>query len=322
MKKFYAVVGNPPYQESDGGHEASAAPIYHLFVEESKKISDRLDMVTPSRWFSGGKGLDNFRKEMLTDHHLKSLVDFPKLYEPFSNVKIRGGVSYFVWDATYDGPCEVQTIENGQPTSPAVKRYLDAYDVLIRRNEAVPILNKVASKREPTLDTRISARKPFGLPTNYHGPETPDGLNNPVKLYESQREGWISRDEIEAHSEWIDDWKVLLNRVQGTSAAVEKKFMSNPKIAAPGSACTETYLVAGRFKCKEEAEYYVSYLKTRFVRFLISLRKVSQDAARGVYAFVPDLQYDHEWSDAELFARYALTPSEVDFIESQVEEMA
>ncbi len=320
-KKFYAVIGNPPYQESDGGHEASAAPVYHYFVEQSKGIAERITMVTPSRWFSGGKGLNAYRESMITDHHLKSLVDFPKLYEPFPTVKIRGGVSYFVWDSTYDGPCLVQTMEGGKPAAPAVRRYLDDYDVLIRRNEAVPILDKVAKRDEPTLDKRISARKPFGLPTNFHGSSTSTGMANPIHLFESQREGWISRDEITVNAEWIDDWKVLLNRVQGTSAAVETKFMSEPKIAEPGSACTETYLVAGRFGDEAEARNYVAYLKTRFVRFLISLRKISQDAARGVYAFVPDLDYNHPWTDDELYERYGINEGEIAYIESIVKEM-
>lgn len=298
MKKFYAVIGNPPYQISDGGHEASAAPVYHLMVQESKAIAERVVMVTPSRWFSGGKGLDDYRREMASDHHLRRLVDYPKLYEPFPNVKIRGGVSWFLWDADYCGPCKVQTMVDGKPASAPAVRYLDSYDVVIRRNEAVPILKKVTSKGEPTLVNRISARKPFGLPTNYHGPSSKEGIADPIRLYESQCEGWISREEISCHPEWIDDWKVLLNRVQGTSAAVETKFMSNPIIAPPGSACTETYLVAGRFATQQEAVYYASYLKTRFVRFLISLRKVTQDAARGVYSFVPDLPYDHSWTDS------------------------
>lgn len=320
-KKFYAVIGNPPYQESDGGHEASAAPIYHHFVDQAKTISERVSMVTPSRWFSGGKGLNSYRESMISDHHLKTLVDFPKLYEPFPTVKIRGGVSYFIWDSSYEGPCLVQTMEEGKPASPAVKRYLDAYDVLIRRNEAIPILDKVAKRGEPTLDKRISARKPFGLPTNYHGPSSPDGIGDPIQLFESQREGWISRSDITVNADWIDDWKVLLNRVQGTSAAVETKFMSTPKIAGPGSACTETYLVAGRFSSQKEAQNYISYLKTRFVRFLISLRKISQDAARGVYAFVPDLDYSHPWTDADLYKRYEITDKEIAYIETIVKEM-
>ena len=322
MKKFYGVIGNPPYQESDGGHEASASPLYHLFAEEAMKVSDSVCLVTPSRWFSGGKGLDSFRENMLTGHHLKSLVDYPRLYEPFPNVKIRGGVSYFVWDGSYDGPCTVQTIEQGEPVGEPSTRYLDAYDVLIRNNEAVSILDKVAAKNEPTLDARISSRKPFGLATNFSGGHsTPDDLIDPVKLYANQRTIWAEKSDIPLNLEWIDDWKVLLTKVQGTSSAVETRFLAEPVIAEPGSACTETYIVAGRFGSKEEALFYISYLKRRLVRFLISLRKVTQDATRKVYAFVPDVSYDHVWTDAELYAKYGLSDDEIAFIESHVKEM-
>lgn len=321
MKKFYAVVGNPPYQELDGGHSASATPIYNTFVEESQKISRKMVVVTPSRWFSGGRGLDDYREKMLHDHKLKALVDFPKLYEPFPNVKIRGGVSYFVWDSEYDGMCRVQTIEDGKPVGKPMYRYLDDYDVLVRRNEAVPILNKVLAFQEPTLDARISSSKPFGLRSYFHGAESPDGIENPVMLYESLKIGWVSEREISTNCDWIQDWKVLLTKVQGTSAAVETKFLSQPIIAPPGSACTETYLVAGRFDNKKEAESFVSYLKTRFVRFLISLRKVAQNAARGVYAFVPDVRYDHAFTDVELYEKYGLNADEIEFIELHVKEM-
>lgn len=320
-KKFYAVIGNPPYQEMDGGHSASATPIYNSFVQESEKISRQVMMVTPSRWFSGGRGLDEYRRHMMTSHKLKVLVDFPKLYEPFPNVKIRGGVSYFLWDSQYDGMCTVQTMEGGKPVGEPMARYLDDYDVLVRRNEAISILNKVISFDEPTLDARISSSKPFGLRSYYHGAEQPDGIEDPVKMFESLRVGWTPRKEITVNQAWIDDWKVLLTKVQGTSAAVETKFMSNPIIAGPGSACTETYLVAGRFCNEQEARCFVSYLKTRFVRFLISLRKVAQNAAKGVYAFVPDVNYDHLYSDSELYQKYGLSSSEIAFIESIVKEM-
>lgn len=321
MKRFYGCIGNPPYQQLDGGHSASATPIYDKFVKETQDMAERITMVTPSRWFSGGRGLDEYRQQMMSGHHLKALVDFPKLYEPFPTVKIRGGVSYFVWDARYDGPCSVQTIEGGKPAGPIVTRYLDTYDVLVRRNEAVPILDKVRARKEPTLDARFSVSKPFGLRSYFHGQKSPDGIENPVKMYESLTVGWVERSEIPVNQDWIDDWKILVTKVQGTSAAVETKFLSNPIVAAPGSACTETYLIAGRFDNEGEANNYVSYLKTRFVRFLISLRKVAQNAARGVYAFVPDLTYDHPWTDAMLYDRYGITPDEVSYIESVVKEM-
>lgn len=319
--QFDVIIGNPPYQLNDGGFGASAAPIYHLFVEKALALEPQYAVfVTPSRWMAGGKGLDQYRGRMLSDRRMRKLVDYPKLYEGFPGVKIRGGISYFLWDRDHNGPCEVQTIWDGQPTGPAVARYLDAYDVLVRRNEAVPILEKVRAKGEPTLDARVSSRKPFGLATNFKGKVTKTGLKNPVRLFENQRTRWIDRTEITVNPEWIDAWKVLMTAVQGTSAAVETKFLSKPIVAEPGTACTETYLVAGRFGTELEATRYANYLRTRFVRFLVSLRKATQHATRDVYAFVPDLPLDQDWTDAKLYQRYGLTPDEIAFIESQVAE--
>jgi site-specific DNA-methyltransferase (adenine-specific) len=319
--QFDVIIGNPPYQLDDGGYGTSAAPIYQLFVENALSLDPRYAVfVTPSRWMAGGKGLDKYRERMLSDKHLRSIVDYPKLYEGFPGVKIRGGISYFLWDHDHNGPCEVQTIWDGQPTGPAVARHLDTYDILVRRNEAVPILDKVKAKGEPTLDGRVSSRKPFGLPTNFRGKPSAAGLAKPVRLYENQRIGWISRKDISINDAWIDEWKVLMTRVQGTSAAIETKFLSKPIIAEPGTACTETYLVAGHFDNEVDASCYAKYLSTRFVRFLVSLRKHTQDAARGVYSFVPDLPLNQEWTDAKLYKRYGLTKEEIAFIESQVAE--
>jgi len=290
-------------------------------VEKALEMEPRFAVfVTPSRWMAGGKGLDKYRERMLSDKRMRSIVDYPKLYEGFPGVKIRGGISYFVWDREHNGPCEVQTIWDGEPTGPAVTRHLDAYDILVRRNEAVPILEKVRAKGEPTLDGRVSSRKPFGLATNFKGKPSAEGLGNPVRLFENQRIGWIEREAIPTNSEWVDAWKVLITRVQGTSAAVETKFLSKPILAEPGTACTETYLVAGRFDSEAEAKNYAKYLRTRFVRFLVSLRKPTQDAARGVYAFIPDLPLDQEWTDTKLYQRYGLTEDEIAFVESQVAE--
>jgi site-specific DNA-methyltransferase (adenine-specific) len=269
---------------------------------------------------AGGKGLDKYRQRMLSDKHLRNIVDFPKLYEGFPGVKIRGGISYFMWDRDHDGPCQVETIWDGQPTGPAVSRYLDSYDILVRRNEAVPILEKVRSKGEPTLDARVSSRKPFGLATNFKGKPSSAGLGKSVRLFENQRTGWVARKDIPINSAWIGEWKVLITAVQGTSAAVETKFLSKPIIAAPGTACTETYLVAGHFDNETTAANYAKYLRTRFVRFLVSLRKATQHATRDVYSFVPDLPLDREWTDAKLYKRYGLTKAEIAFIESQVAE--
>ncbi|MBA1343938.1 Eco57I restriction-modification methylase domain-containing protein [Rhizobium sp. WYCCWR 11146] len=317
--QFDVIIGNPPYQLDDGGFGTSAAPIYQLFVEQALALEPRYAVfVTPSRWMAGGKGLDKYREQMLQDKRLRNIVDYPKLYEAFPGVKIRGGISYFLWDRDHQGPCEVQTIWDGKPTGPAVERYLGAYDVLVRRNEAVPILEKIRAKGEPTLELRVSSRKPFGLPTNFKGKTSNNGMQSPVKLFANQRIAWIERSDIPANTEWVDEWKVLMTRVQGTSAAIETKFLSKPIIAEPGTACTETYLVAGHFDTEQEAENFATYLRTRFVRFLVSLRKSTQDAPKHVYAFVPDLARMQEWTDTKLYQRYGLNQEEISFIEAQV----
>lgn len=319
--QFDVIIGNPPYQLDDGGYGTSAAPIYQLFVEKALALDPGYAVfVTPSRWMAGGKGLDKYRQVMLGDRRMRKIVDYPKLYEAFPGVKIRGGISYFLWERSHNGPCEFQSIWDGEPTGPTVARHLDAYDVLIRRNEAVPILEKIRAKGESTLDLRVSSRKPFGLATNFRGKPNSEGLNSPLKLFANQRVCWTEREAITVNPDWIDQWKVLMTRVQGTSAAIETKFLSRPIIAEPRTACTETYLVAGHFEKEADALCLAIYLRTRFARFLVSLRKPTQDAARGVYAFIPDLPLDQEWTDEKLYDRYGLTPAEIAFIESQVAE--
>ena len=319
--QFDVIIGNPPYQLDDGGYGTSAAPVYNKFVERALDLDPRYAVfVTPSRWFAGGKGLAKYRERLLGDKRMRHLVDYPKLYDAFPGVKIRGGVSYFLWDRDYNGPCTIQTMWDGKPVGQPVARYLDAYDVLVRWNDAVSILDKVTVRHEPTLEARVSSRKPFGYPTNFHGKPDKKGLKKPVKLFGSQKVTWVERTKIPANEAWVDDWKVLMTGVQGTSAAIETKFLSKPIVAGPGTACTETYIVAGRFETEEEAARYARYLRTRFVRFLVSLRKSTQHATKDVYAFVPDLPLDQDWTDAKLYKRYQLTDGEVAFIESQIAE--
>jgi site-specific DNA-methyltransferase (adenine-specific) len=215
---------------------------------------------------------------------------------------------------------------DGVPLGPPVARRLDTYDVLVRRNEAVSILDKVLAYRvkgvpEPKLSDRVSSGKPFGLRTFFHGKAAATGIKSPVKLHGSQRISWVSRAEIPLNQDWLKDWKVLMSAVQGTSAAVETQFLGKPIIAGPGEACTETYLVAGRFDTEQAAKRYAAYLRTRFVRFLVSLRKISQHSNRGVYAFVPDVPLNTTWTDAKLYERYGITKAEAAFIESVVRPM-
>lgn len=322
--KFDVIIGNPPYQLSDGGHNASASPIYHKFVEQAKKLNPSyLIMIIPARWYSGGKGLDGFRAEMLADKSIRKLVDYPKLYDAFPGVKIRGGVCYFLRDKNYQGPCSVQTMWDNVPIGEPMERYLDQYDVLVRRNEAISILEKVKAfeengEPEDTYNNVVSSSKPFGFRTNFHGRAYPRGLTDPVKLYGSQKVSWIERAQVQQNPEWIDQWKVLMSAVQGTSAAIETKFLSVPKIAGPGEVCSETYNVVGRFDDRADAVRCASYLKTRFVRFLVSLRKAAQHASRDVYAFVPVVPLDRMWTDEALYERYGLTENEIECIEDTV----
>lgn len=215
----------------------------------------------------------------------------------------------------------MQTIWDGQPTGEAVERYLDQFDVLVRSNQAVSILEKVQAFKEETMDKQVSSRKPFGLPSNYVGHKTAQGLEKPLLLYANQEKIWAEESEIQIHKEWIPLWKVLMTRAQGTSAAVETKFLSKPILAEPGSACTETYLVAGYFQSEDEAASLASYLSTRFVRFLVSLRKSTQDAPRHVYSFVPLQSWDRIWTDEDLYSKYGLSTEEITHIESIVRPM-
>lgn len=325
--QFDVIIGNPPYQLSDGGGGggASATPIYNLFVEAALSLDPRYAvMITPSRWFSGGKGLDGFRDRMLSDHRFVKLVDFPQLYDVFPGVKIRGGVSYWLWGREHDGGCEVTTMIGNEIIGEPVVRNLDAYDVLVRRNEGVRILDKVAhfcedDQPEPSLGDQVSARKPFGL-TNERGKATSAGLKEPVLVYGNQQTSYLERSAITANIDWVDRWKVLLVKAHGTSGRDDVTILGEPVVAAPGSACTETYLVIGICVSESEAQNLAAYMRTRFVRFLVSLRKITQNITRDSYRFVPLLTMDRPWADEDLYQRYGITSDQIAFIESLIAE--
>ena len=179
-------------------------------------------------------------------------------------------------------------------------------------------MKKVRALNEPSLAEKVSSQKPFGLATNFKGESSDLGLAEPVKLLANQKIIWVDKANIPTNREWVDKWKVLMSRIQGTSAAVETKFLSRPIVVGPRTACTETYIVAGVFDTEAEANRLSAYLATRFVRFLVSLRKPTQDALRPVYGFVPDIPLDRDWTDQALYQRYGLSAEEISFIESQV----
>ena len=327
--QFDVIIGNPPYQLGQSGGEAVggfAMPIYQEFVKAAKSLDPRfVVMVTPSRWFAGGRGLDEYRSEMLNDKRVRALVDFPDAREAFPGTQIKGGVSYFLWDKSWNDACEVTTIEGGKPTAPPTKRFLSAYDVLVRRNEAVPILEKVlkttAKDGFGNLASKVSAIQPFSIRTNFRGAETPKGMKKPVRLIGNGGESFIERAEVPRNDAWVDEWKVLLGAAYGAGEGYPHQIYNHPIVAGPGTACSETYLVIDRFESKAEAERFAAYLRTRLVRFLVSLRKYTQHLYNERFQFVPDLPMDRVWTDEMLYKKYGIAKSEVEFINSMIRPM-
>jgi site-specific DNA-methyltransferase (adenine-specific) len=325
--QFDVIIGNPPYQLGSSGGDAQgsfAMPIYQKFVQVAKSVDPKhIVMVTPSRWFAGGRGLDSFRSEMLADTHMRELVDFPNATDVFPGMDISGGVSYFLWDRSYHGLCQVQTFSGGL-SSGVVARRLDAFGVFVRYNTGVSILQKVwpnGVSIPASLAAKVSPTQPFGLRTAYRGAATANGLRNPIALRSSDGESWVDRADIPRNDAWIDQWKVILGLAYGERGPFPYWITSAPEILGPGSACTETYLVIDRFESEAEARLFAQYLRTRFVRFLISLQKYTQHLYSDRFSFVPRLPMNQTWTDQDLYERYNLTEDEIAFIESMVRSM-
>jgi hypothetical protein len=321
--RFDVIIGNPPYQLSDGGAGASARPIYHQFIEQAIKLDPRyVVMVTPSRWFSGGRGLDEFRKRMLADKRLRVIVDYIQEKDAFPNVNINGGVNYFLWDRDNQGECQITTIAPGGKTGKPLARSLDEFDIFVRRNEAIEILKKVKSKKEKTFEYRVSALKPFGLRTFFHGSSVKTNKSN-IKLYGSGKISWVSLSDIESNQEWVQQWKVLIPRATDGNENYPLPIwdQAGPFVSGPGEACSETYLVASLAGSEKEARYIANYMRTKFFRFMISIRKGTQDNKAALFSFVPDLPMSKKWTDTELYKKYELTNSDIEYIDSMIREM-
>jgi site-specific DNA-methyltransferase (adenine-specific) len=321
--QFDVIIGNPPYQMSDGGAAASARPIYHAFIRQAKNLDPRfIVMVTPSRWFAGGKGLDQFRTEMLNDTRLRAIIDFVQEKDAFPSVNINGGVNYFLWDRDYSGKCSVTTVPPGGVRGAPLLRSLNAFDIFVRRNEAISILEKVMARGEDSFAKRVSSLKPFGLRTFFHG-STIKTPKSSIKFYGSGKVTWVSQDQIEANHSWIKKWKVLVPAASDGNEIYPLPIWDKggPFISGPNEACSETYLVASLASTKAEAQLIVAYMRTKFFRFMVSIRKVAQHNKMENFLFVPDVPLDGEWSDKALYARYKLAQNDIDFIESTIREM-
>jgi site-specific DNA-methyltransferase (adenine-specific) len=326
---FDVVIGNPPYQIAADEAGQNVLPIYNLFIEQAKKLEPRfITMVTPSRWMAGGKYLDEFRTNMLSDRRLSAIVDFHNAAEMFPSVGINGGISYFLWDSSHDGDCAVTTVRGGNEHGPHM-RNLNEFDVFVRDIRAVSILRKVLSLSEPSFSDFVSPRDPFGpaLSSNFKDyrskPQSGD-LKIHLNLGTKRETAWVSPNYVTKSNHLIDAWKVLIPKA-GSGREREKSgvdlVLGPPLVASPQSVCTLTYVVAGPLGSKAEADSVYTYLSTRFARFLISLRKISQDAPRGVYGFVPQQSWDQTWTDDKLYEKYGLTAEEIAFIESMIRPM-
>jgi hypothetical protein len=342
--KFNIILGNPPYQEMDGGAQASAKPIYHHFVDVAKSLNlNHISMIMPTRWYAGGKGLDDFRDQMLNDIHISELHDFLKPELIFQNINLRGGICYFLWEKNYDSTTDltkVFTYQNDlKPKINSRSLKTEDSDILMRHSVGVAILKKIKLHSEfESFEDHISSRQPFGIEGNivknskvFRSVKT--GLTNPVICYgKGKKIGYLERDEITKNAAWIDKYKVLTPRANNIGTELNDDNL-NTFIGNPNTICTESYIVVGVNLELDElsSSNLCKYFSTKFTRFQHSVGKASQDATSKTYKFVPLQKFtsdsDIDWSkniqeiDSQLYLKYGLTKEEVEFIESMIKPM-
>jgi len=320
--QFDVIIGNPPYQMKGGAGGTSDSSIYQLFVQQAKQLEPKyLSMVIPSRWLAGGRGLDEFRKDMLKSHQLVNLVDYPVSKDVFPNVEVKGGICYFLWSGSYRGPCEVTVTRDSESTTS--KRQLDEFDVFIRDARAAGILRKVISVDEKSITEILSADTPFGIATNFDGYRDKKKSGD-IELHYVRNgkrfTGFVSRNDIFKNTHLIDKWKVFVPEAAHGAQKMPIAVLGKPLISAPPSVSTQTFL-AFWLDNEREAISLESYYRTKFFRFLVSLRKITQHALRQTYTWVPMQTWDREWNDQELYKKYKLTSEEVNHIEAVIRSM-
>lgn len=335
--QFDVIIGNPPYQLSDGGQGASAVPIYNRFVDQAKALQPRfLSMVVPARWFFGGRGLDGFRRSMLGDNRIRTIVDYPDSRQCFPNVDVAGGICFFLWDRDHEGECEVVSHGfRGEETTSVRPLLEEGCDIFIRNNEHIEILKKIARietgseriglPKEKRFDQQVSGQKPFGLRTFFRG-TTKKLKEDDLTVLQSGGRAWVARADITEGTHLVDRWKVFTSKSSAEHAGqVDKngmrKVLSLSGVLPPGSVVTETYVLIGVYDTESEARNCFSYAATRFFRFLVAARASAQDLPRAAYSFVPIQDFSRPWSDADLYAKYGLDGREIELIESTIRPM-
>jgi site-specific DNA-methyltransferase (adenine-specific) len=321
--QFDVIIGNPPYQlASDGG--TRDIPIYNKFVEQAKKLEPRyLSMVIPSRWMASGLGLSEFRKSMLEDRHLRRLIDYERMDLVFPGVDFEGGICYFLWDRDHAGNCDVTTVTGEEKTGP-LPRDLSEYDIFVRDSRGLNILKKVRALDENSIVEILSADKEFGWTSNFDGFRTAKKSSD-VALYYGRAGkrlvGGIARKAVTKSPQLIDTWKVMTSAAYGERGARPAMVLGTSFIAESPSVCTQTYLFF-YVDSKKQAESLQSYLNTRFFRFLVSLRKITQHATRATYTWVPQQTWDRVWTDEVLYRKYSLSREDIAYIEASIRPKA
>ena len=317
--KFDVIVGNPPYQLSDGGNGKSAKPIYHKFIQQAKKLNPKyLSMIIPARWYAGGKGLDEFREEMLTDKRIRKIVDFENSNEVFPGVDVAGGICYFLWEKDNQGLCEIINYNSGDTINS--ERALNEFPILIRQGQAIPIIRKVLANKTKTLSERVSSRKPFGLPTNY----TPKNKGIPCWFTQKIGVKYADEKDITDSFKLLNKWKFLAPKapIAGQtdfSKPVGFYYEGNTIIAKPNECCTESFIVLGAFDTEKEVRAFKSYIFTKTVRFLLLQTVVSQDVTKGNFQFIPDLgSYEGVYTDEILRKKWNIEDEEWLYIDSRI----
>lgn len=331
---FRAVIGNTPYQVMDGGTDRGAVPIYQNFVRVTKQIGSRyISMIMPAKWYCGGRGLDDFRNEMLNDRHIQKMFDFPKCRDVFPNVDIAGGICYFLMDNLYDGLCKFCTKEeNGFSYA---TRHLNDFDIFVRSNIGLEIINKVRNNTENFADSLVLQVSPFGLRSYIRGEENKKSSSD-VIVVSSGGKGYIRKDEITKNADLINKWKIYVGYLNPDRAGVNNSTTGSNvttkiNILKPGEVITESYIVLGCFDTHKIAKNYSLYIKTKFVRFLVFMIISSIHITSMSFRFVPNQDFtsnsDIDWSksvaeiDKQLYKKYGLTKEETEFIEKMIKPM-
>lgn len=321
--QFDVVIGNPPYQMKGGAGGSSDSSIYHLFVEQAIKLQPRyLSMVIPSRWMAGGRGMDEFRRQMLESKNLVKLVDYPVSKEVFPNVEVKGGICYFLWSSQHDDACDV-TLIRGEDQTTSVRK-LSEFDVFVRDSRSVGILRKVLAARERSIMEILTADTPFGIATNFTDFRDKQRAGDIALHYVSKGKrgiGFILKSSVIKNPQLIDSWKVLVPKAGSDGGQrIPDSVLGKPWTSEPPAAATQTFL-AFFVSNKKAAESLESYYRTKFFRFLVSLRKPTQDALRPMYSWVPLQNFDRVWTDKDLYRKYSLSPEEIEYIEGVIRPM-